>query len=133
MAEWFKAAVLKTARVKVLVGSNPTSTAILLFRESTSLTIEEMKEWYQANSRTLVAFVRAHDSVISSAIIDSDDNKNAYVLLALKRELSDSELALLGFEFEEYFPQVNYATENMEPDAFWESDSIDDSSRDASR
>ena len=34
MAEWLKAAVLKTARVKALVGSNPTSTAIFIIQAS---------------------------------------------------------------------------------------------------
>ena len=42
MAEWFKAAVLKTASLKGDVGSNPTPSA-MYFRPSTSLSLGESR------------------------------------------------------------------------------------------
>ena len=81
----------------------------------------EFIKWYELNKGLLASFVRKRESLLSAVPVLNDSTvRDGYVLLGLSRDLSGAELRELGLDFEEVFPGVSYATENVAPDPFWD-------------
>lgn len=83
-----------------------------------------MTEWHERNTGLLAKFVASHSQYVANAELilrDAEIKNRSYILIHLKRELSETQLADLGADFEDVFPDINYATENTAPDPFWNS------------
>ena len=81
-----------------------------------------MTSWYEFNKGLLAGFVRDHATSLESVspVFQDPNTRESYILLGLKKDVPTRVLKFIGFEFEEIFPGISYAMEDISADPFWD-------------